>query len=135
MKPRLERRVDELQIEVETKQVSDRPPDETALTILDRHFVSAIKALGLMEEIALEFAEEEGDEGLMDPETRSIIASYVSTLNQKVTSVSTILVSDQVAGTRHHIPHQPKPDPDTQPQAQRSRNTQPHPQRDLGFLS
>lgn len=93
----------EAESELQRIKQPEEPDSETALTILDRQFVKAINVVGVMERIATEFAEEYGDEGLIDPEVRDMVNAYCATLSQKATNLRLILTPDEIAEERFHI--------------------------------
>lgn len=86
---------------------ADDPP-----TILERRFLRAVEALGVLERVAAEYAEEFEDAGLLVPGTRNMVDAFCATISQKCTAIRTILTPDEIMDQRLHI--QPRPDDDAE---------------------
>ena len=94
----------------EAKNKTDDPINpKDPPSILGRHFSAVIAVLGKLETVAIEFADEVDDAGLMVPETRDMISSYIGTFNQKITHLYQILTPNEIRDVRLHILPAPKP--------------------------
>lgn len=103
-----ERKLSRVQADLDRAKNPDEVGAEAPPTILERRLLALIKRFGEVERVAIEFAEEFGDEGLLEPDIRDMAGSVLGTLNQKCTALYQILVPDQVRDQRLHIPLQAK---------------------------
>jgi len=94
----------------EAKNKTDDPINpKDPPSILGRHFSAVLAVLGQLETVAIEFADEVDDKGLMVPKTRDMISSYIGTFNQKITHLYQILTPNEIRDVRLHILPAPKP--------------------------
>jgi len=77
-------------------------------TELENRLMDVIERLGKTEDMATEYAEEFGDEGLMDPEFARSLKSLLATVAQKHTSIFQIVTPDQLRDGRLYVAEQPK---------------------------
>lgn len=107
-----ERKLSKAQADLDRARNPEETETDTPPTILERHLAALVKRFGETERVAAEFAEEFGDEGLVEQDIREMVGSFIGTLNQKCTHLYQILVPDQIRDQRWHIAEQAKTDED-----------------------
>ena len=70
---------------------------------LEAQFARAIRVLGVLERMALEYAEEYGDQGLSKAPVRDAVQAFGCTLSQKVTGIVHVLTPDGLSDARFHV--------------------------------
>ena len=87
----------------ENRSLRESEEAQAPLMRLEEQFARAIRVLGVLERMALEYAEEYGDQGLSKAPVRDAVQAFGYTLSQKVTGIVHVLTPDALSDTRFHI--------------------------------